>query len=153
MSEQTPDLIRCIIVDPQATTLTAVQSVHVNGQSFPIKLNTPFTIEEAGYDALLASTYDVRILPAEDASPGEPGADGAAAEGPGGDDGGGDGFDPEAVIVGSIKDIEPRLAALTSAQLALVEAAEADREVPRKGIAELIAKAREAQSTPPATQE
>lgn len=79
--------------------------------------------------------------PADDV--GERGA--AAGDLPGGEAGGGDSdFDAEAIIKGTVKDVEERIANLTLAELAAVEAAETDREQSRVGVLAAIIHARKA---------
>ena len=140
--------ILCIIHRSDDTGFTAAQDVHVNGKAYPIAYNVPVTLAPEAIEVLKTSGAVIEILPAggeEAASPGDPAsADAAAAGDPGGDSSGGAAFDAEAIIVGNIADIDTRLGTLTPEQLAAVEAAEIDREKPRKGVMELIAKAREA---------
>ncbi len=51
------------------------------------------------------------------------------------------GFDADAIIEGTVADVEARLATLTPEELLSVRAAEEDREVPRKGVRAAIDKA------------
>lgn len=51
------------------------------------------------------------------------------------------GFDADATVGGTVKDVEARLADLTPEQLDAVRAAEADREVPRTGVMKAIDRA------------
>lgn len=50
-------------------------------------------------------------------------------------------FDAEAVIEGTVADVEAKLASLTPEELLSVRAAEEDREMPRKGVKAAIDKA------------
>lgn len=54
----------------------------------------------------------------------------------------GDDFNPDAIIEGTIEQVTPRLSALTDADLDRVEAAEKDREDPRKGVLTAIEEVR-----------
>ena len=142
------DLIPCIIRATDDTGHAAASPVHVNGKNYPIAYNKRLELPAEAIQAVRDSSLFIELLPVEGEEPTSPGvpagADAAAAGDPGGDAGGGAAFDPEQVIVGNIPDIEQSLATLTPVQLALVEAAEINREKPRKGVIELIAKARSA---------
>lgn len=143
-----PD-VRCIIHVEDPTGMAARQPVFVNGTPTPIVINEPFTVSAAAFEALTNSTLAVERLPDEEpSSPGPSGADAAAAGASGGPSGGGAAFDPEPVIRGTIAEIEDRLAGLDDEQLLAVANAEHDREVSRKGVIELVEKARHRLSTP-----
>jgi hypothetical protein len=157
------ELVRCIIrvADPLGTA--AIRPVFVNGVPTRIAYNTPIDVPAEVYEALANSDLKIERLPdGEDSPPAQAVEDEAGAGGPGGASGAGEpapdepdasleGFDANEVIVGTIAEVEQRLAALTPAQLGAVKAAERARDKPRKGIIELIDKA--AAPAPAATKE
>lgn len=137
--------VRCIIRVDDPLGSAARHPVWINGQMVAIDYNRPISIPEPAFEVLAHSSLAVERLPdsEETLSPGPTaGAGAVAAGGPGGTAGGGDVFDPEAVIQGTVAAVEKRLAGLTDAQLLAVEDAEQDREIARKGVLELITKAR-----------
>jgi hypothetical protein len=140
--DQFPDEEMIAFVWPADKTETPIHAT-VDGHKFTIAPNTRYLVAAPIFEVAENSGYIVSRLPvdAQDSPPAEPAVDG---EGTGGMAGGvqpagaDSSFDADAVIVGTIGEVTARLAALTPAQLAAVRDAEADREVPRKGVVKAI---------------
>ena len=159
-----------IVTRPALLANDAKPPLSINGVEVPYEFDTPIELDKAAVAALrdsldLTVTEYVAEEPEPAAEPegeGEPdldpsvndtdpqspvgndGGDGAASPDGGAADGGADTsteFDPEAVIVGTVAEVTAKLAGLTPEQLALVQAAEIDREQPRKGVTKAIADA------------
>lgn len=139
IAEKAIVLLPCMLPREDAA-MAALQPVTLNGRKYPLAFNTPLSLPENVVDVLRASGLDVLILPDSPAGPAGSG-DAAAGTQPGGESGGSDSFDVEAIIAGTVSEVKERLAGLTPEQLELVRAAETDREVPRKGVAQAIADA------------
>lgn len=123
----------------------------VNGIAIAYAFDTPVELEPDAA-AVLGDTFGFTVTPVEaDAPEPEPEPvlqspatgedDGAASPDGGAADGGADTFDADAVIEGTVAEVTAKLADLTPEQLEAVLAAEADREVPRKGVTKAIADA------------
>lgn len=126
----------------------------VNGTTYPYEFGVPVELPAAVVEVARGAGLIVEILrdalesadadaAEEPISPAAESGNGDAAGGdaPGGNPAGSETFDPEAVIKGTVADVTARLAGLTPDQLRAVEAAEIDREQPRKGVADAIAAA------------
>lgn len=144
----TDKLINCIVTGPSAGAFEHVPAIEVNGRKFAFALGTEITLPEFAVEALNHSSgYDVTVLSAEepDSPPVANDGDGdGAAEGHGGASSGAETFDAEAIITGTLAEVQAKLVGLTPEQLDLVAAAEIDREVPRKGIAAMVEEAKKA---------
>lgn len=145
-----PDKTITVLV-AQGATNTPV-TLNVNGKSVTIPNNVETEIPAFFEDAAINCGFDVQILgrSEEEDAPvvGSPETDDSGATG--GDGGNGPAgeqppsFDADAVIAGKVEDVAARLATLTPEQLALVAAAEEDREQPRKGVLAAIEAAKAA---------
>lgn len=144
----TDKLINCIVTGPDTGVFEHVPAIEVNGRKLAFTLGTEITLPEYAVEALRNSAgYDVTVLSAEepDSPPVPKDGDGDGVDdGHGGANIGADTFDAEAIISGSLAEVQAKLVGLTPEQLDLVAAAETDREVPRKGLAALIVDAKEA---------
>jgi hypothetical protein len=145
MSDQ---LINCIVTGPSAGVFEHVPTIEVNGRKVQFALDTEITLPEFAVEALNHSSgYNVTIISAEepDSPPVPKDGDGdGAADGHGGANGGADTFDADAIITGTLAEVQAKLVGLTPEQLDLVAAAEIDREVPRKGVAAMVEEAKKA---------
>lgn len=136
-----------IIVHVEDTTgREAVRPAFINGKKIEYPINTPFEASKELVAVLKDSTMTFEELPEGGSEPADPAGDEGAAVDHGGAGGATptDDFDPEAIISGTVGEVAAALEGLTPEQLDAVEAAEKDREVPRKGVAEAIADARDA---------
>lgn len=135
----------------------------VEGVQAVIPYNTVVTLPQPFYDVVVGAGYRVELIddeaaeeptdeqdnetkadgdepPAEEAPDETLGGGSDASAGGSEDQSGAPGADPspafdaDAVIEGNVDTVAARLAGLTDEQLALVKAAEVDREVPRKGV-------------------
>lgn len=150
MSDTPEAMLLCVITPVSGSKLASRPPLIVNGVNHPYQFGEPVMLSEnviaiaRACDSIVLSVIDAQPEPDSPASEPAGSGDAAASEVPGGDAGGGDSFDPELIITGTVGEVEERLANLTLAQLAAVEAAETDREVPRVGVANAIAQARKA---------
>lgn len=137
-----------IITAPAGSTpLEAVRPININGRAYRYAYGKPVILPDAAIMVAREAGLTVTLSPASDLPAGN--GDVAAEDGaPGGDNLGGSDTDPtfdaEAIIAATIPEVEKSLAGLTLEQLAAVEAAEIDRELPRVGVREAIARARSA---------
>lgn len=144
-------MVRCIIRQHEhATRLEHKPRIEINGQTIDYQFDVAQTIPQAVADVARDAGLVVTILPDEDETslPIIEGDDDAAvSEAPGGDAGGGaspDEFDAGAIIAGTVDEVAERLTGLTLEQLDKVAAAEAERDQPRSGVIQSVAKARKA---------
>lgn len=138
-----------INLPPKAGAGEAAPPIFINGKRFPYAYGVPVDLPDEAIEvargagmALTIHDQDTHSPASDDAGNG----DAAAGDEPGGEAGGGDTpdgepFDPEAIIKGTVGDVAARLVNLTRDQLDAVKAAEDDREQPRTGVADAIAKA------------
>lgn len=140
----------------------------IEGVQAVIPYNTAVTLPQPFYDVVVGAGYRVELIddgaadepateeqnnetkadgdepPAEEAPDETLGGGSDASAGGSGDQSGAPGADPspafdaDAVIDGNVATVTARLADLTGEQLALVKAAEVDREVPRSGVKKAI---------------
>ncbi len=149
------------------TGLETASPVSVNGTSYPIAYGKPIELPDEAIDALRNSSLAIVEHEAEDTAAPETetpspasdpagNGDAAGAADPGGEAAAGSetpapadpDFDAEAIIDGTVGDVEARLANLTADQLDAVAKAELDREAPRAGVAKAIEHARKAFANP-----
>lgn len=144
----TDKLINCIVTGLGVGAFEHVPPIEVNGRKIPFSLGTEITLPEFAVEALHNSAgYDVAVLSAEepDSPPVPKDGDGDGAdEGHGGANIGAETFDAEAIITGKVSDVAAKLAGLTAEQLALVAAAESDREQARVGVLKAVEEAQAA---------
>jgi hypothetical protein len=138
----------CTILRPAGTgPLEAVRPISINGKAYPYEYGKPLELPEDVIEVAREAGLEVAIH--EDSPVGSGSADesdAAAGSGaPGGENpGGSDTFDADAIITGTVPEVEERLEGLTLEQLELVAKAEIDREQPRVGVREAIARAKSA---------
>lgn len=157
-----------IVTRPALLANDAKPPLSINGVEVSYEFDTPVELDKAAVAALrdsldltvteyVADESEPAVEPEGEPEPnpsvndtdtqspvGNDGGDGAASPDGGAADGGADtntDFDPEAVIIGTVAEVTAKLAGLTPEQLALVQAAETDRESPRKGVTKAIADA------------
>lgn len=104
-----------------------------NGTEYKFERNTEYQVPQAVADILQDSGFDVTVSHIE--GPGDASVDLGADAGVGN-------FSADAVIEGNVEAVVGRLSTLTAEQLALVEAAENDREKARTSVLAAIAAAR-----------
>ncbi len=115
---------RVELIDDEAADESATEEA-VEEQSNETKADGDEPPAEEAPDETLGGGSDASAGGSGDQS-GDPGADPSPA------------FDADAVIDGNVATVTARLADLTGEQLALVKAAEVDREVPRSGVKKAI---------------
>jgi len=142
---------RIIIHAPKgANKGEAVKPLMVNGRKYPYSYEEETNLPDEAVSA--ARNSDLKVTFLDEAPAGSDAGEGGAGAGtePGGkdagpsdnpDDKGGDDFDAEDVIKGTVPEVEERIANLTREQLEAVKAAEEDREAPRTGVTGAVDKA------------
>lgn len=147
-----------IVTRPEINAYDAKPPLVINGVEIQYELDAPCHLDDVAVEAL-NNTFGLTVTALDDeasepelapepqpdpiiSSPASGVGDGAASPDGGAADGSADStFDPEAVIEGTIPEVTAKLAGLTPEQLALVQAAETDREQPRVGVNKAIAAA------------
>lgn len=154
-----------IVTRPALNAADSKPPLSINGVEIAYNLNTPCKLDDDAAEAL-RNTFGFTVAPVgsdeqddtapepeltpeppldpDTTSPASGESDGAASPDGGAADGSADStsdFDPEAVITGTVAEVTAKLAGLTPEQLAAVQAAETDREQPRKGVTKAIADA------------
>lgn len=129
-----------IIVHVEDTTgREATRPAFINGKAIEYPINQPFDASDELIAVLEASTLTVERLPDGGSLPADPAdADEGAASHGGAGGAKPVGFDADAIIAGNVAQVTARLEGLTLEQLQAVQAAEIDREVPRKGVSKAI---------------
>lgn len=135
-----------IIVHVEDTSgCEATRPAFINGKAITYPINEPFEAGEELLNVLESSDMNVERLSETGSSQAVEQAvdadEGAALHGGAGGATLTPGFDPEAIIEGTVGEVAEKLSALTAEELQAVRAAEIDREVPRKGVAKAIEQA------------